>query len=54
MWRASLWLRLMVGENGVPVTPDWHPEPRLAPVFDLASRVLRLPLDMPDCWLGEN
>ncbi len=44
----------MVGENGQPLTPDWRPEPRPAPVFDLVTRVKAKQLEMPDCELGEN
>lgn len=24
----------MMGENGFPVTPEWHPEPRCCPFVD--------------------
>ena len=38
----------MVGENGTPVTPDWHPEPRPATVFDLVTRVKAMQVAIPD------
>ncbi len=38
----------MVGENGIPETPDWQPTPKPSP-FD-AEPVLTMPL----CDLGEN
>lgn len=41
----------MVGENGEPVTPDWHCEP-CAPVFDLVTHI-KAALE-PDATIGSH